>query len=589
MLSERLRTAAMALLAAASMLTLARAENSTYYNPVFPGWNSDPTCTHVDGTFYCAVSTFVAFPGLPVYASTDLIHWKLISHAWNRESQLPGITKETRDDSGGMYAPNLRYHAGKFYLTCAYLSSKLLYGTTFVSPDPYNNSAWSDPIQWSATSIDPDLFWDDDGTVHLITAGIRIAQLDLHTGAVTATKVLWDGTGGSYPEGPHVYKKHDWFYLMIAEGGTGLTHMETIARSRNISGPYEAYSKNPILSNANTTEYFQTVGHADLFQDSNGNWWGVALSTRSGPDLKIYPMGREAVLYPVDWSGDWPIASQVRGIMTGWELPHSNNKISGNSAPFEDDDDIDFAPGSSIPSHLMTLRYPPTTDNTFKISPGGSHSELVISPSRTNLTGIINDKILDGLSGIAFLARKQTHTLFTFTVDLDYNPQLEGQEAGITAFITRYQHLDISIRPKANATPQRELVFRIEASGKPDSPYKSSEQAFPIPSSWPQGPIRLQIHTANDTHYVFSAMPSSNPAASIILGTASAEILSGGIGRFIGTLVGVFATCNGGAGSGNVCEGNGGDAHFSRWRYSGAAQKISDHEYVTRGVVHSVL
>ncbi|KAF7194199.1 Non-reducing end alpha-L-arabinofuranosidase BoGH43A [Pseudocercospora fuligena] len=587
MFSRSLRTTT--LLSTALLLNLSRAENSTYYNPIFPGWNSDPTCTQVDGTYYCAVSTFVAFPGLPVYASTDLMNWKLISHAWNRESQLPGINKNTSDDSGGMYAPNLRYHDGKFYMNCAYVTSEGLLGTTFVSADPYDNSEWSDPIIWEATGIDPDLFWDDDGTVYLTTAGINITQIDLKTGAITETQSLWNGTGGSYPEGPHIYKKNDWYYLMIAEGGTELNHMETIARSRNITGPYEAYANNPMLSNANTTEYFQTVGHADLFQDPGGNWWGFALSTRSGPDWEIYPMGREAVLYPVDWSGDWPIASQVRGLMTGWELPHSNNSIPGDSAQFDDDDYLDFEPGSSIPSHLMTLRYPPTTDNTFEISPGGYRNELVVSPSRTNLTGIINDTNLDGQSGIAFLARKQTHTLFTYTVDLDYNPQVVGQEAGITAFITRYQHLDISIRHKANANLKRELVFRIEASGKTNSTFNSSEETFPIPSSWPLGPIRLQIHTANDTAYVFSAMTASNPNAKMILGTASAEILSGGDGRFIGTLLGVFATCNGGAGFENVCEGPGGHAYFSRWRYSGAAQKIAEGQYVPRGVVHSEL
>lgn len=78
-----------------------------------------------------------------------------------------------------------------------------------------------------------------------------------------------------------MYKKDGYYYLMIAEGGTELGHHEAIARSnQTIWGPYEGYSGNPILTATNTTEYFQTVGHADLFQDPSGNWWASALATR---------------------------------------------------------------------------------------------------------------------------------------------------------------------------------------------------------------------------------------------------------------------------------------------------------------------
>ena len=106
--------------------------------------------------------------------------------------------------------------------------------------------------------------------------------------------------------------------------------METIARSKTIEGPYTPNPNNPILTNANTSQYFQTVGHADLWQDATGNWWGAALSTRSGPNYTTYPMGREAVLYPVTWNtGDWPILQPVRGQMSGWAKPATNLSIAG--------------------------------------------------------------------------------------------------------------------------------------------------------------------------------------------------------------------------------------------------------------------
>jgi beta-xylosidase len=126
--------------------------------------------------------------------------------------------------------------------------------------------------------------------------------------------------------------------------------METIARSKDLYGPYEANSANPILTNANTTSYckylvpprlynsncdiVQTVGHADLFQDARGNWWGVALSTRSGPEYITYPMGRETVLTNVTWAnGSWPtFEDPVEGVMQGWQLPQSIRELPGNGS-----------------------------------------------------------------------------------------------------------------------------------------------------------------------------------------------------------------------------------------------------------------
>lgn len=157
-----------------------------------------------------------------------------------------------------------------------------------------------------------------------------------------------------------VYKKDGWYYLMIAEGGTELDHAITIARARRITGPYEGYENNPILTNRGTDEYFQTVGHGDLFQDADGNWWGACLATRSGPEWEVYPMGREAVLFPVTWEeGEWPILSPVRGEMSGpLPLPADRDTVPGDG-PFVSDPDVyDFAEGTAIPRNLVYWRVP---------------------------------------------------------------------------------------------------------------------------------------------------------------------------------------------------------------------------------------
>ena len=274
------------------------------------------------------------------------------------------------------------------------------------------------------------MFWDDDGKVYVTSAGIVQQEIDLETGAVTEPVSIWNGTGGSSPEGPHIYKKDGYYYLMIAEGGTELGHSEVIARSKNVSGPWESYGNNSVLSNANTTEYFQTVGHADLFQDANGNWWAAALSTRSGPEWKVYHMGREAVLTAVTWDeGKWPIFSNVSGIEDVWPLPPTNKSVPGSGTFNSDPDIVDFAPNTTIPSHFYYWRYP--APGTFTISPPGHPNTLAIAPMPVNLTGVAtsNDTDLTGQAGIPFLGRRQTSTLFSFSVDLLREPRRPSQSS----------------------------------------------------------------------------------------------------------------------------------------------------------------
>ncbi|GAP84501.1 putative xylosidase arabinosidase protein [Rosellinia necatrix] len=583
--------AAVAAAASPAPLSASAAGNSSYYNPVLPGWHSDPSCAQVDGTFYCVTSTFISFPGLPVYASRDLRNWKLVSHAWHRESQLPGASANTTGQQQGMYAATLRHRDGLFYVICEYLGDRGgdgNLGVVFMSPDPFDEPAWSDPVTFRTSLIDPDLFWDDDGRTYVATQGVVLQEIDLATGELSQPPVsLWNGTGGVWPEGPHLYKKDGWYYLMIAEGGTETNHSITIARSRALKGPYEAYEHNPILTNRGTDEYFQTVGHGDLFQDAAGNWWGMCLATRSGPAWEVYPMGREAVLFPVTWDeGAWPVLQPVRGTMSGWALPPPTRDLPGDGPFNSDDDAYDFVAeeaGTALPRNLVHWRVPRA--GAFSTTASG----LRVVPSRNNLTGHpFSDTApeLTGQAGLSFVGRRQTHTLFEFSVDVAFAPRSAGQEAGVTVFLTQADHIDLGLvllAPNddngsdayADAEPRLRLAlrFRAEGTGGPPAPV-----TVPVPRAWEGRKIRLQIRAADATRYTLAAMPVGNPGARLVVGTASAALVSGGNGSFVGSLVGAYATCNG-AGSGLVCP-PGGDAYFTRWRYHGEAQYISATESV---------
>jgi beta-xylosidase len=159
--------------------------------------------------------------------------------------------------------------------------------------------------------IDPSLFFDTDGRAYLCGSKspgpetkIMLFELDVKTGKkLNEGKELWHGTGGIYPEGPHIYLYNSFYYLMVAEGGTHEGHSVTMARSKSLWGPYEPSPLNPILSAAGTDEYVQATGHCEAFEDKNGDWWGVCLGIRQGAD-GLYGLGRETFLTRGKWSED---------------------------------------------------------------------------------------------------------------------------------------------------------------------------------------------------------------------------------------------------------------------------------------------
>ncbi|KAL4804418.1 glycosyl hydrolase [Aspergillus unguis] len=537
------------------------ASASTYQNPILPGWHSDPSCVFVpewDNTFFCTTSSFLAFPGLPIYASKDLIHWKHASNAYNRRADIPGMLTSTGGQQQGPFASTLRMHEGEMYIVTAYIGDDnppqyLLWTTT----DPFSDDAWTGPVTIPnpSSAIDPDLFWDDDGSLYVASSGLYLQQVDLQTGNSTPAASLWNGTGGRNIEGPHLYKKDGWYYLLAAEGGTETNHSVTMARASNVWGPYESAPGNPLLTNRGTDEYFQTVGHADLFQDEVGNWWGVALATRSGPEWTIYPMGRETVLFPVTWAqGDFPIMEPVRGYMEG-PLPRPDLHVPGDQ--WVDGPDENLPRGETIPSHFVHWRPPPNRSEIYRVENGA----FSLTSSRANLTADASYKPTDGQT---FTGRRQSHTNFVFSIDVEPVFSQMNQETGLSVFLTSYQHIDLSVVALERSTNSMNMQLRTESLGQP-AVNATQPVTVPLPPDWQGKRITLRVE-GDETSYHFYAALSSSPQRTQSLGTVSAEVVSGGTGPFTGTLLGAFATTNGGPSTF--------ESRVSGWNYIPISQRV---------------
>ena len=279
-----------------------------YRNPVIPGYHPDPSVCRVGDTFYLVNSSFQYFPGVPIFQSKDLVHWQQIGNVLDRESQLP---LKGASSWLGIYAPTIRYHEGTYYM----ITTNVGNGGNFMVTAKDPRGPWSEPIWLKQQGIDPSLYFENGKCYMVSNPGdaIWLCEINPETGEqLTESKKLWQGDGGRYPEGPHIYKKDGYYYLLISEGGTELAHHLTIARSKNIEGPYESNPNNPILTNCSRfgqSLQIQGTGHGDFVQAENGSWWMVFLAYRNYGG-SYHHLGRETYLAPVEWKeGEWPVVN----------------------------------------------------------------------------------------------------------------------------------------------------------------------------------------------------------------------------------------------------------------------------------------
>lgn len=510
----------------ANAVTVSAQSSYGYINPVIPGCHPDPSICRTDDGYYLVNSSFQFFPGVPIFHSKDLIHWEQTGNCLDRPSQ---IKLDKAQSWGGIYAPTIRYNDGTFYMITTNVSDKgnFLVHTT----DP--SKGWSEPVWLKQEGIDPSLYFEN-GKCYMVSnpdSGIHLCEIDPKTGEqFTESVCIWNGTGGRYPEGPHIYKKDGWYYLLISEGGTEYGHKITIARSRGIYGPYLANPANPILTHINQNAQsspIQGTGHADMVEAEDGSWWLVCLAFRPQSG-NHHLLGRETFLAPVRWDKDaWPV-------------------INGDGT-------------LSLQMNVPTL--PQTTAPAKPVRTYFTASRL--SPEWIYLQNPLPDNyILDGkalkMKGTAagldqanisptFVARRQEHINFTATVSLSLKNAAKGDEAGISLYRETHSHYDLFLRKESGGLA---IVLRYRLGA-----LLHTECAIPVR----QDSVQLRI-TGTPDYYMFEY--SSDGTTFRSAGTMDTRYLSSETtGGFTGTVIGLYAA--------NVSETSGGCGIFHWFDYEG--------------------
>jgi len=341
---------------------------NTIRNPILAGFNPDPSIVRVGDDYYVATSTFEWFPGVQIHHSRDLVHWRLVTHPLTRVSQLD---MAGNGPSTGIWAPCLSHADGLFHLIYTDVKSRpagFIDSHNYLVTAPEIGGPWSEPVYLNSSGFDPSLFHDADGRKWLVNmlwdyrpganrfAGIVLQEYSPEQRRLVGpVRNIFKGTNLGATEGPHLYIRDGYYYLMVAEGGTGYAHAVTMARSRSLEGPYEADPIGPMLTAANNPELpLQKAGHASLVETQTGQWYLVHLTGRPILPQRRCPLGRETAIQKVAWDDDGWLrvdggGNEPKLIVEPPDLPPH---------PFEPAPARDDFDGSELDVHFATLRVP---------------------------------------------------------------------------------------------------------------------------------------------------------------------------------------------------------------------------------------
>ncbi|WP_449539328.1 glycoside hydrolase family 43 protein [Ferdinandcohnia sp. Marseille-Q9671] len=506
--------------------------STTFKNPIIPGFYPDPSICRVGDDFYLVTSTFEYFPGIPIFHSKDLVNWNQIGHVLTRPEQL---NLDGTPNSKGIYAATIRYNKGIFYVITTFVESQTGARRNFFVTAENPEGPWSDPF-WldDCPGIDSSLFFDDDGKAY-VTANRRppggqmypkhmeiwMQELDVDTKQLIGEKYsLWDGALKYIhaQEAPHIYKVDGMYYLIIAEGGTGFTHSITVARSSSITGPYEGAKTNPILTHRHLGKDYpiSNVGHGDLVETGNGEWWMVCLGTRPyGGGYRN--LGRESFLVPLVWENGWPVINPGKGIVEVEGIKPSLTEKKWSTGPACDHFDSE------------TLQLP----WNFIRTPRGNFWSLQERPGYLRLRLKPETIVEDG--NPSFVGRRQCHINFTARTKMEFSPTNQQEVAGIVL----YQNSEFHYRLEYVQSDVR-LIKR-----------EAGQEEILATRPFNQEKVFFKVEAYGQSYHFYVAEVSEN--WELLKENVDGRILSSDIaGGFTGVYLGMYASSNGSASENHV-------------------------------------
>ncbi|KAK3354031.1 glycoside hydrolase family 43 protein [Lasiosphaeria hispida] len=507
-------------------------------NPILPGFNPDPSILRVGADYYIATSTFEWYPGVQIHHSTDLANWTLLTRPLSRKSQLD---MRGDPDSCGVWAPCLTHDGTKFWLV--YTDVKRKDGSY---KDAHNYvvwaddiaGEWSDPVYVNSSGFDPSLFHDADGRKYFVNQlwdhrrrpmlfqGIALQEWDPTTKKLTGPrKNIYTGTTLALVEGPHLYRRAGWYYLLTAEGGTGYDHACTLARARDLWGPYETHPDQYIVTaKDHPAAALQRAGHGDLVDTPDGRTYLVHLSGRPTTQRRRCVLGRETSIQEATWANDGWLYVKNGPVPSLWvDLPAARDEAgywAERRYTFEKGLDIDF----------QWLRTPET--------------ERIFNTDEGVLT-LIGRESVGSWFEQALVARRQTHFSYDAETVVDFSPTDERQFAGLTAYYCRFNFFYLTV--SAHSDGQRELLIQASEASWPLGGL--SEQYLGQPVQIPnEGKVRLAVTVRGKELQFYYSLLGEGEELKKIGPVFDASIVSdecGGHqlhGSFTGAFVGVAAS-----------------------------------------------
>ncbi len=518
------------------------------HNPILPGFYPDPSICRVGEDFYLVCSSFELCPGIPLFHSRDLQHWEQLCYVMTPEN---GFHVEKNCGNGGVMAPTIRYHDGTFYLINCNFGDRGNFIVTAKDPA----GPWSEP-HWltDVPGIDASIFFDEDGQCYImgtaqnwpdgkggLRQGIWAAKYDVENFRMAGeAHALWGGAmaGVASPEAPHIYHIGNYYYLLIAEGGTEQYHSATVARSESVFGPYESCKANPVLTMRHLGQRaaIQNAGHADLMDLPDGSWYAVFLASRLiGSESKN--LGRETFIVPVRWELDWPLFTPDTGkVEWEYDFPESVPWTEKSEKPVHDD----FRGGLGLDWCFWGRPY----EKFWETGKDGLSIRCLKQALADPLQPMSMEVKHSEENFVSFVARRRLQPHCRFSCKLRFAPEV-AESAGIAVVQAMNHQIHLQLAQENGQTVLQLLRFTADYAQPPYIPGFSSvtnrEVLVSVP--WNADEIVLEMEL-RENDYVFRYGPDDQQLTKLARADG-AYINPEKVGCMVGEILGLFASGNG--------------------------------------------